>query len=813
VVNKKQELIEAIDKLQDSQVVKFNNRVVDLSMSLHRSELRLILKEDYQDWNDNAIDALFESVLNEGKPSREAILKSKITNPKSGRKIQVSTGLSYGKGHPAYPPAKGAFTKAGYSEEEAEKVAKATQDAKAKKGDKKKDDEKGGKETSDAIKRQKANKVGYKDYEWSGATSDEIEPRITVKDGPEVIPTKGPEDITNRANEERDKIFSGEKTGKGTIGTTAQEECANIGRDIAARKDFKEPPPLAEQIYKEVKEKYPQAIGPKPAPYQSEEALMKVCKKSSAGARTMNVLRSNDKWGYAEEQPPGFPVNTTDNIIVRDTLLTKLKEAEESGDEEAIKHYKRELYFYQKKATDKSVTGKEGDADTMIIYQDKNGRTRTAYVTNKQTVNDQMSSSTINGTKVSIIENAGNYFDDPEGEDQESVQLISDIATEQHDKASKFNTIYTDSVKAVADDEEKRQALREPGVSKALGKAVNIDDKGGKKEYHTGGTDEKYTKEAQKAPEVQAKLLGLDGPPNNDTKSKEYKEWKKGVNKEWKNKENEFTSEETMQAVIDTTGTGGLNGVGSGTGGAPYSMIKALKRTKKVRKLMKDCIGGDESRVKECAKKVSNQRSATDKDAILFGGAFDADDIEAIYNSKELEELEQGEQTRGENINGMYDETTARLREEDKKWAEKNGVKDVPPKNGPHVKSYVKGFLDRTHISDYMSGDVDGRVMAEFGNTSLSPAEFRRALAKTVDFPGDPDDIEALEEYIMDRVVPSADNQELIYVCPVSGEQRIIGVDSHTTSGRESKVRGMYGADLKKNILSEGNKPIEKDEK
>ena len=65
MVNKKQELIEAIDKLQESQVVKFNNRVVDLNMSLHRHELRLILKEDYQEWNDNVIDALFESLLNE----------------------------------------------------------------------------------------------------------------------------------------------------------------------------------------------------------------------------------------------------------------------------------------------------------------------------------------------------------------------------------------------------------------------------------------------------------------------------------------------------------------------------------------------------------------------------------------------------------------------------------------------------------------------------------------------------------------------------------------------------------------------------
>ena len=49
------------------------------------------------------------------------MFKSKITNPKTGRKIQVGTGLSYGKGHPAYPPAKSAFTDSGYSEDEVDK--------------------------------------------------------------------------------------------------------------------------------------------------------------------------------------------------------------------------------------------------------------------------------------------------------------------------------------------------------------------------------------------------------------------------------------------------------------------------------------------------------------------------------------------------------------------------------------------------------------------------------------------------------------------------------------------------------------------
>ena len=64
----------------------------------------------------------------------------------------------------------------------------------------------------------------------------------------------------------------------------------------------------------------------------------------------MERLKNNPGWNYAEEQPDGHPIHTTDTNLVRDELMTKLKQAEEDGDEEAIAHYKRELYFYQKKA-------------------------------------------------------------------------------------------------------------------------------------------------------------------------------------------------------------------------------------------------------------------------------------------------------------------------------------------------------------------------------------------------------------------------------------------------------------------------------
>ena len=136
-----------------------------------------------------------------------------------------------------------------------------------------------------------------------------------------------------------------------------------------------------------------------------EDDLRTLAEKSTAGINTAKTIESNkERYNYAEEQPEGYPVNTTDGVIVRDVLATQLKEAEESGDEEAIKHAKKELYEFQRRAGDKSITGKEGDADTMMVYKDDQGRDRVIYITNKQTLNDQMSSSTVSGTKRSIIE-------------------------------------------------------------------------------------------------------------------------------------------------------------------------------------------------------------------------------------------------------------------------------------------------------------------------------------------------------------------------------------------------------------------------
>ena len=92
--------------------------------------------------------------------------------------------------------------------------------------------------------------------------------------------------------------------------------------------------------------------------------------------------------------------------------------------------------------------------------------------------------------------------------------------------------------------EEKRKKLREPGVSKALSIAASVDQGTSGKKKFIDEPDEKrsqkYTLDAQKSAEVQAVLLGEPPAPNNDPKSKEYKEWKKGITEKWKNKDKEY---------------------------------------------------------------------------------------------------------------------------------------------------------------------------------------------------------------------------------------------------------------------------------
>ena len=599
------------------------------------------------------------------------------------------------------------------------------------------------------------------------------------------------EQTVERVNNNREEVFAG-KSGKGGGDTTVQEEMTNIGREIAVQNPNITKEELEEAILKEIKEKYPDSKYAK-----NEDKTKKLIKKSTAGLQTMKEVQSREEYDYGE-QPSGLPTNTTDGQVVRDYLLSKYEEAKQRGDTELMKHYERELKWFQKKATDKSVTGKEGDADTMMIFEDKSGRKRVLYITNKQGEADMQSNSTIETVSLATKENIH-----PDANEDVVVQ-VQEGASEM---ATGFNNKYVKRSAQVI--QENREDLSK--VEDIIGKAAQAQT--GRSSFHNDKPDEKYLNENMKNPEVQAKLLGMDNPPNDDPKSKEYKEWKKKVKSKWNESEQNFTPEQIVQASLDVTGTGSVQGIGTGANSVPYTTVKATQVTRDLRNRVKDMMKKNPNMtLKEACEAVAkDKRGKKGEERPLYGGQFSGEDIERIMNNKGLEALEQEQEKRARSMDGMYEETTNGLRSADvnlyitQGMSEEEALEKSKNEAGPHEQSYTAGFMERMHWFDYISGDVDGRVVGEMGENSHPPRHVRECLAEQTGFDGDPNtDRDGLKEHILKNVRADSENQTLTFVNKQSGETRTLGSDAHRLAGRNEKMAGAFGIDMVNCLKSKG---------
>jgi len=629
-----------------------------------------------------------------------------------------------------------------------------------------------------------------KDKEWTGKSTDEIIDSVSTKDEPAVIETKGPSDVSNRSKKSREKAFGG-KAGKGGGDTTIQEEMTNIGREITNANPNMTKEELGEAIAKNVKENYPDS---KVA--NNEKKLKKLANASVAGYDSMKEVQANESFDYNKEQPEGYPVNTTDSTVVRDTLATQLREAEKSGDAEKIKHAKNELYEFQKNAGDKSITGKEGDADTIMIYKDSKGNDRVCYISNKQTLNDQQSSGTVNSSRKSILKAAKtlNLTDSQQSD-------VVTITEEQFAEANKFDENMAQGVKSATEKHGKE--LSTPQAKSTMAKcaqALNGRKKIGKPQDElTPAEKEKKRKYAQntlKKPEVQAKLMGADGPPNNDVKSKEYKEWKKKTQGEWKSKERNYNDDDIVNAATMVTGTGGIS-----RGNQIRTNEKVAIVSRDIHKKMQKKIDAGMS-PEEAAAELKKEFDKPDKDGnVMYNGVFDEKDLIEVHGNPGLREMEKAERGRKKDIEGMQTETTKRMKELD----EKETGKKAPP-NGPRTQAYVKGFLERVHIIQNVGGSADGRKLTEMGEHSVSPQDYRTSLAKITGYEGDTNDNKALEKHLVENIEVEPDSMRLIYTCKTTGKKLHIGTDTHRTGGAISKVAGQYGKDLQTAIAENEKK-------
>tara|TARA_Y100000310_G_scaffold237282_1_gene240567 strand:+ start:21 stop:2942 length:2922 start_codon:yes stop_codon:yes gene_type:complete len=402
-------------------------------------------------------------------------------------------------------------------------------------------------DTQEKWGKRKANDDGHGSTRWDEDDNHEsIEERVSSEDGnPRDKNVRTKEQVGEKAKKHRRDVFEGKSTGKGGGDTTAQEEMANISREIAAADGVpNHPDPPGGPIKKEdgteytpeeweslseeekllsyMQDVYPKSkFGKRPI----SKSNLSTIKKSTSGAQTMKRINENKKkYDYRDPQDPPHPINTTDTDIVKDTLLNNLEDAEGRRDKACkvpksvdcqnakrdVEHYKEELYWFQRKATGKDVTGKEGNADTMMIYQDENGNMRVLYVTNKQGEDDTISNSTVETTKRSLTENMDERLDD------EQQKEVVGIAEEQAEKATEFNKNYTRGAGAIFNDDKKRKALISGRGASVLGKAATSDrGTSGRKQFQKEDPNDsaskkrkqKYIKDSLLNPQVRSQLV------------------------------------------------------------------------------------------------------------------------------------------------------------------------------------------------------------------------------------------------------------------------------------------------------------------
>ena len=579
------------------------------------------------------------------------------------------------------------------------------------------------------------------------------------------------EQARQQSKDNRAEVFGG-KTGKGGTDTTAQEEMAGMANELGFQNENMTDEEIEENIMKQIKEKYPDskyAI--------NEKRSRELIRKSTGGFKTAKEIMTNPKADYNENQPDGYPDSTTEINIVKNALLTKYKEAKEAGDEDKIKHYQEELKLLQEKGADKSITGKEGDADKFIMYFNNNGDLMIHYTTNKQSEKDMLSNATIStvtkATEASAVEGA-------------DITAVTRVQRDAMETGKGFNERYVKNSQEII--KNNRKDLKE--VGDIIGKITMYE--GGRSEYHDGKKPNlSYFKDNLKNKGVQERLkqAGVD-----------VKDALKNPAK---------YANEIMQAGLDSHGTD-VEGIGTGAQGVAYATVKATKATKKIRDEMKKCMGGDESRLKGCAEKISKQPSRTDKNKILFGGKLSGDDVVRIMNSKGLEELEEEQATRQKSMDGMYEESVNRLREIDIQYyideeglSEEDAMKKMETTPGPNEQSYTAGFLNRTHMDKYITGKYDGRVSSEMGTNSHSPKTIRKALANIIGYDGDIDNGEEFLQYTLENVRADHENQTLTFINE-KDESVEIGKDTHRLAGRNEKMAGAYGDAMVKELKKLG---------
>jgi hypothetical protein len=554
-----------------------------------------------------------------------------------------------------------------------------------------------------------------------------------------------------------DNIISGKKNPPGTGGSAVGEMYGGISlKELHANSELSEKE-FVDSKFEEVRNS-PISEG------MSDNDIKKWLKVSyRTGKSELKELSTNPKYRWKSPQTQPFPIPVMDPVNEKGSakkellklMEAKLKEAQESGDESAVKHYERQIRFI----------GKRKDTDSGILYETSEGFVGFKHTSNKKSFSDTVFNSTIR-VRGAIM--------------AESSNLIS----------SKYELNELEA-KKITDNIE--------NISK---KAVSIIEQASLGPSGTINANVSDTLEFTQKNKVGKLFRNFDGGQSG---RKDYlaelqsdMESNKGLGK----KVNKYLSDKGLQPpYTDDQIAGAVMGLskdGDMTGDVTKLVTKLSDNVAKVREIQKSLRkkypNKSEEELLQLTKEQINKYKT--KNAV----PFEDGDIKVML-SPEMDWIETTSASMKDAMKVAYNQISTEIADADERWQRENSPKDPqPPINGPHTQAYVNSYMKQMHWDRYILGEEEDIGDMNIEGYTVNSQHIRTCLSSLSDYKGDlstKEGKEGLMEHLRKTMKINNDDESLVFQSETGTSQ--IGKEQYRTKGvGNNSLLGNFGKDMQK---------------
>jgi len=482
------------------------------------------------------------------------------------------------------------------------------------------------------------------------------------------------------------------------------------------------------------------------------------------GRATSEDLYNDPDYGGVTEppEPVSMLMTKANQELVKKALERELKACEdlenESDRDDCVEHYEDQLKNFEKGMS---------DHDTGAVYFDKDGRLRFLNTSNKKSksMKDPQWNSTAEARipkiqeAVSEMEASGDY---PGMDGKEVVAIVN------------------------KGQEEATQISVEANESLMINKGVNIET--------TQGDSSGNGADSGGMSIVAKRLPGTKKWQNEDSyfeKAKNHKKTQAKLEELYPDTrdEDKWSDEQVLIAIQEVNKSGN---------GAYTIHGKFLNKIGQMYNEVND-------RFKELKEQGLSDEEAYKQMSEESKGVYTAEELKQIRESKNLQEAGKLNNNYKSSMERAHNKVVSTSIEADGKYWEKEGpapINDITgePENGPHVRAYVKSYMEGMHWDTYID-NLDGKKNIQIGGYNVKPADFRSCLAKLSGYPEEtnPPNKEwrkGLQQHLEKNLKIDADTNA-VNIRGKDGEKtNSIGEDTWRSAGDAKKIAGGLGDDL-----------------